>query len=77
MTNRNSRWGRTDRKRRRPHEAVALARASRRAELLAETLRDVPPERVTYAWVAERTGVPLGYLTWRFPTVADLRALAR
>lgn len=51
------------------------ARKARRTELIARTLQDAEPHEVTHEWISQRTGIPLGYLTWRFPDVSDLRSL--
>jgi hypothetical protein len=66
-------------KRRRPaaptpkadHHTVAAARAVRRTAQIREALR-VREEPLTHEWLAEQTGVPLGYLRWRFPVLDDL-----
>jgi len=54
----------------------ARARTARRTEAIARAVLAVGPGELTHEWVAHRTGIPLGYLTWRFANVADLRALA-
>lgn len=59
------------------HRAKARARAARRTELIAQAVLDAQPHQLTHQWVALCTGIPVGYLTWRFPTVDDLTALAR
>jgi hypothetical protein len=38
-------------------------------------VRDTEPHRLSHPLVSERTGIPLGYLRWRFPSLADLIAL--
>jgi hypothetical protein len=65
-------------KRRRPapepkadHRTVAAARAVRRAALIREALR-VRQAPLTHEWLAEQTGVPVGYLRWRFPALDEL-----
>lgn len=59
------------------HRAKARARAARHTELIAQAVLDAQPHQLTHQWVAVCTGIPVGYLTWRFPTVDDLTALAR
>jgi hypothetical protein len=71
---RHGRWGRVHRIRSPDHRAIAAARADRYAALIAETVRSADPRTLTHVWVAEETGIPVGYLTWRYPTVANLRA---
>lgn len=56
--------------------AKLRARAAARTELIARAVLDAKPHQLNHEWVAGRTGVPLGYLTWRFPTVEDLAAFA-
>jgi DNA-binding transcriptional regulator YbjK len=54
------------------HQAVATARSARRTALIREALAAPGGSPLTHEWLAERTGVPLGYLRWRFPAVDDL-----
>ena len=68
----HGRWGRVPRVPSPDHRVVAAARAARYAALIAETVRRADPSAITHSWVAEQTGVPVGYLTWRYPTVANL-----
>jgi hypothetical protein len=42
---------------------------------IAQVVRDTEPHRLSHPLVSEHTGIPLGYLRWRFPSVADLIAL--
>jgi DNA-binding transcriptional regulator YbjK len=70
----HGRWGRVLRRPSPDYRTVAAARAARRTALIAETVRRAEPSALTHAWVAEQTGVPVGYLTWRYPEVANLRA---
>lgn len=56
--------------------AKARARTARRTEAIAQAVLAVGPGELTHESVAQRAGIPLGYLTWRFASVADLRALA-
>ncbi|MEO9324253.1 hypothetical protein ABFT23_12240 [Nocardioides sp. C4-1] len=46
-------------------------RAARRTEAVADAVRDLGPD-VDHVRVADVTGVPLGYLRWAYPSVADL-----
>jgi Riboflavin kinase len=55
--------------------ARADVRNARRLAAIAQVVRDTEPHRVSHPLVSERTGIPLGYLRWRFPSVADLIAL--
>jgi len=73
---RDGRWYGARRKRPRDHRVIASDRATRRNRLLADAARQAGPTDLSHEWLAERTGVPLGYLVWRYPTTADLRALA-
>ncbi|WP_432515315.1 riboflavin kinase [Kineococcus sp. SYSU DK001] len=57
--------------------ARTLARARRRTAAIAEAAAGVPPEALTHDGVAAATGIPAGYLRWRFPEVEDLAAQAR
>lgn len=67
-------------KARRDYQAVAAARSARRTALLREALRvresrpAADGQPLTYEWLTEQTGVPLGYLRWRFPVLDDLRS---
>jgi Riboflavin kinase len=54
----------------------ARARTARRTEAIARAVLAIGPGELTHEWVAQRAGIPLGYLTWRFANLADLRALA-
>jgi hypothetical protein len=54
------------------HHAVAAARGVRRTALIREALLTAGGSPLTHEWLAERTGVPLGYLQWRFPALDDL-----
>lgn len=56
--------------------AKIRARAAARTELIARAVLEAKPGQLSHEWVAGRTGVPLAYLTWRFPTVAELAGLA-
>lgn len=76
-TMRHGRWGRVRLLPSPDHRTVAAARAARRTALIAETVRRADPSALTHGWVAEQSGVPVGYLTWRYPTVADLCAVCR
>lgn len=72
-----TRWGGRRRPVREPrtrvdHHAVAAARSARRTALIQGALADAGGSPLTHEWLAERTGVPLGYLRWRFPAVDDL-----
>ena len=55
--------------------ARADVRNAQRMAAIAQVVRDTEPHRVSHPLVSERTGIPLGYLRWRFPSVADLIAL--
>lgn len=65
--------------RRRPSQdrlAVVEARARRGRALVAAAVRAAAPDQLSHAWVAERIGLPEGYLVWLYPTTADLAAVA-
>lgn len=52
-------------------------RAARRTRTIGDSARDLlGAGRLTHAAVAERTGVPLGYLLWAYPDTAALTAAA-
>jgi len=55
--------------------ARADARNAQRMAAIAQVVRDTEPHRLSHPLVSERTGIPVGYLRWRFPSVADLIAL--
>jgi len=55
------------------HHAVAVARSLRRAALIREALLVAPGSQLTHEWLAERTGLPLGFLRWRFPVLDDVQ----
>lgn len=55
------------------HRDVAIARSLRRTALIQEALLAARGSKVTHEWLAEQTGVPLGYLQWRFPVLGDLQ----
>ncbi|MFI7503174.1 hypothetical protein ACIBVL_32815 [Streptomyces sp. NPDC049687] len=73
---RYGRWNGARRKTPRDHRAIASDRATRRIRLLVDAARQADPTELNHEWLADRTGVPLGYLVWRYPTAADLRVLA-
>ena len=50
-------------------------RNAQRMAAIAQVVRGTEPHRLSHALVSERTGIPVGYLRWRFPSVADLIAL--
>jgi hypothetical protein len=54
---------------------VAAARNVRRLETLIILAALANPLELSHDWLAERSGLPLGYLRWRYPTVADLEEL--
>jgi hypothetical protein len=51
---------------------VALARAARNAARVEEAVAEIPTAELTHAAVAALSGVPEGYLRWRYPYVRDL-----
>jgi len=52
-------------------------RAAQRALTVGDSVRDLLGDgRLTHTAVAERTGVPLGYLLWAYPDTAALTAAA-
>jgi hypothetical protein len=59
----------------RDYRVIASDRATRRTRLLVDAARCAGPDELNHEWLAGRTGIPLGYLVWRYPTAADLRAL--
>lgn len=65
--------------RRTHHDPVVIARIRdhRRRELIGEAVAGTDPAELTYNGVAEQTGIPVGYLTWRYTTLDDLRAVRR
>jgi hypothetical protein len=72
---RYGRWYGARRKKPRDHRVIASERNMRRTRLLFDAARQADPTELNHEWLADRTGVPLGYLVWRYPTAADLRAL--
>jgi len=32
----------------------------------------LPPGGLTHEWLADQSGIPVGYLRWRYPTIGDL-----
>ncbi len=62
----------TEPKPRPDHRAIASARSARSATLIREALQVRPAPVLTHEWLAEQTGVPLGYLRWRFPVLDNL-----
>ena len=57
------------------HLARARARKAQNTELIARAVQEVEPSDLSYEWLARRTGIPLGYISWRFPSLADLGKL--
>ncbi|MFI6934737.1 hypothetical protein [Streptomyces sp. NPDC050287] len=72
---RDGRWHGARRKRPRDYRVIASDRATRRIRLLSDAARQAGPTELDHEWLADRTGVPLGYLVWHYPTAADLHAL--
>lgn len=69
------RWGQVQPKTASPDRTtIALRRALKREEAIAEVIRTTPPEDLAHALLAKVTGLPLPYLEWRYPTVDDLRS---
>lgn len=56
--------------------AKIRARAAMRTELIVRAVLEAGQGELSHEWVARSTGIPLSYLTWRFPTVTDLARLA-
>jgi hypothetical protein len=61
------------RKTRPDHRTVAVARSLRRSAVIQEALLAAHGSPLTHEWLAEQTGLPLGFLQWRFPVLDDLR----
>ncbi|WP_328773808.1 hypothetical protein [Streptomyces sp. NBC_00286] len=72
---RHGRWHGARSKSPRDYRVIVSDRATRRTRLLAAAARQAGPTELNHEWLADRTGVPLGYLVWRYPTTADLCAL--
>lgn len=69
------RWGQVKPKTVSPDRTtIALRRALKQEEAIAEVIRATPPEDLAHALIAKVTGLPLPYLEWRYPTVNDLRS---
>ncbi|MGP3972373.1 riboflavin kinase [Streptomyces sp. 6N223] len=56
-------------------QAAIYARAVARRELLAEEASRIDFADLTHRALAARTGIPLGYIQWHYPTEDDLVAL--
>ena len=68
-------WNQAARTARRSDTALEERRAAReqnRTALIGEVVRELA-DRATHEVVARRTGIPIGFLTWAYPTVEDLR----
>ncbi|GAB7005521.1 hypothetical protein JCM18899A_29940 [Nocardioides sp. AN3] len=62
---------------RQDRRATIRARAAARTDRIIHAVLDAAPGELSHEWVAGRTGLPLGYLVWRFPDVDDLATIAR
>ncbi|MFT4288292.1 riboflavin kinase [Nocardioides sp.] len=58
----------------RDETTVSLRRALRREELIRAAVRDAPQDVLDHELVSLVTGLPVGYLKWRYPTIEVLRA---
>ena len=67
-------WHEPRRRRPRPDRGQARLRREVRRRALIEAAVAELAEGLTHAEVARRTGIPLGYLEWAYPTLEDLRA---
>ncbi len=67
-------------KRRKAAAEVIQERDARRTaalvDVVAEVGRSEGQETITHMLVAERVGVPLPYVQWKYPSVENLRAAA-
>lgn len=67
-------------KRRREPAEVVRERDARRTAALAHCVREMSsgegPHEVTHTRVAERVGVPVQYVRWKYPSVEHLLAMA-
>lgn len=78
---RRGNWRQTQKQRqhREPAEVIR-ERDARRTAALAQCVRDMNsgagPEEVTHSLVAERVGLPVRYVEWKYPSVEHLLAMA-
>jgi riboflavin kinase/FMN adenylyltransferase len=70
------RWGQRQRVAVRDETTADLRRALRREESIHSAIRGAPQHAVDHELVSAVTGLPVGYLKWRYPTIEDLRAVA-
>ncbi|WP_104182312.1 riboflavin kinase [Arthrobacter sp. B0490] len=69
-------WGPTERKRLRNREEDFALRDEQRSQLVSQAVLACPPGALNYQWVASWTGLPLGYLEHRYPSLDALRSAA-
>ncbi|MCL8024841.1 riboflavin kinase [Nocardioides bruguierae] len=55
--------------------AARAGRARQRIVAIAQALGDLGPERADHESIARATGIPLPYLRWAYPSLADLHAV--
>jgi len=71
---------RKQRHRREPSE-VLKDREARRTAALAKCIREInstgDPQGVSHSLVAERVGLPVQYVRWKYPSVEHLLAMAK
>lgn len=71
---------RQKRKHRREPADLLRERDARRTAALAQSIRELSrgagPQGVTHTLVAERVGVPVQYVRWKYPSVEHLLAMA-
>lgn len=70
------RWGQPQRVTVRDETTAVLRRAMRREESIRSAIRGAAEYDVDHEAVSAVTGLPVGYLKWRYPTIEDLRAVA-
>jgi hypothetical protein len=67
-------------KRRREPAELLKARDARRTAALTQCVRELSssgvPQELTHTLVAERVGVPVQYMRWKYPSVEHLLAMA-
>jgi hypothetical protein len=72
---RHGRW--TSNTSRRPAgQAARLTREIRRLETLRSIVANTAAEHLSHELVAQASGLPVGYLQWRYPSIGALAALA-
>ncbi|WP_461855281.1 hypothetical protein [Arthrobacter sp. C152] len=79
MKNRGNWRHKPKRRQRRDPAEIIGERDARRTAALAQCVREMSgdgPAGVTHSRVAERVGVPVQYVRWKYPSVEHLLAIA-